>query len=92
MATIEISRAHSLGRKRARVAMEGLAEQLKKSIDARYRWEGDDLRLERTGATGNIHVTEEQVQVVIKLGFALSILKGKVTRHVHDYLNESLRE
>lgn len=92
MATIDISRNHSLGLERARVAIEAIAAKLGESVDARYRWEGDNLLLERPGATGKINVTADSVRVEINLGFALRLLKGKVTKRVHDYLDEDLVE
>lgn len=88
MAHIDIRRNHSLGLERAREAAVHIAKRLEDTIDVRYRWEGDDLMLERTGATGRFHVRAEDVHVEIDLGFALRPLRGRVTKRVHDYLDE----
>ena len=88
MATIEIRRDHALGLEKAREAAVKVAKKLEERIQVRYRWEGDDLALERTGATGRFHIREDEVHVQIDLGFALRPLKGRVTQRVHDYIDE----
>jgi putative polyhydroxyalkanoate system protein len=91
MATIDIQRTHSIGRDKARAAAELVAERLKEKIDATYRWEGDDLRFERSGAKGRIHVTETTVRLEIDLGLVLRPLKGKIEEKAQQYLDEYLR-
>ncbi len=91
MATIDIQRTHSLGKDKARAAAELVAERLKEKIDATYRWDGDDLRFERSGAKGRIHVTDSTVRLEIDLSLVLRPLKGKIEEKAHKYLDEYLR-
>ena len=90
MATIDVRRNHTLGLPAAREAAERIAEKLRDKLEVRYRWEGDDLRFERTGANGRIHVTATEVRVEIDLAFLLKPMKGKVESKVHQYLDEAL--
>ena len=88
MASIDIRRRHQFGLEKAREAAVAIAKQLEERIDVRYRWEGDDLQLVRTGATGRLEVREDEVRIVIDLGLPLRPLKGRVTKRVYEYLDE----
>ena len=90
MATIDVRRKHAIGKDGARAAAETLAERLQEKLSIRYRWEGDDLRFDRTGAKGRIAVTDDEVRVEIDLSMMLRPLKGKVLQKVHQYLDELL--
>ena len=90
MATIDIRRSHSIGKDAARKAAEGIAAKLKDKLSVTYRWDGDDLKFERTGANGRIHVTDNEVRVEVDLGFLLKPMKGKVEQKVNQYLDEAL--
>lgn len=91
MATIDITRKHSIGKDKAREAAEGIAKRLESKLDIKYRWAGDDLKFERSGAKGNIHVTDDEVRVAIDLGMMLRPMKGKIEQKVHQYLDDALK-
>jgi putative polyhydroxyalkanoate system protein len=91
MATIDIKRSHALGKDKARAAAEAVARRLKDKIDATYRWKGDDLEFERSGAKGRIAVSDTEVRVQVELGLLLGPLKGKIEDKVHQYLDEYLK-
>ena len=91
MASIDISRKHSLGLEAARGAAEKVAQSLKEQLDASYSWKGDNLVWQRTGAKGEIRVSESEVRVLAELSFLLRPLKGKIEGKVHEYLDEYLR-
>ena len=90
MATIDVRRAHTIGKDKARAAAESVAERLRDKIQISYQWAGDDLRFERTGARGAIHVTDREVHVEIDLSLVLRPMKGKIEGKVHKYLDEAL--
>ena len=90
MATIDVTRQHSLGKDKAKEAAEGIAKKLETKLDVKYRWDGDDLRFERTGAKGRIHVTDDRVRVEVDLSLMLRPMKGKVEQKIHQYLDEAL--
>ncbi len=90
MATIDIRRPHAIGKDRARSAAETVAQRLEQKLQIRYHWDGDDLKFERSGASGCIHVTDQEVRVLVDLGLMLRPMKGKVEQKVHQYLDEAL--
>jgi putative polyhydroxyalkanoate system protein len=90
MPTIDVRRSHSIGRDGARAAAESIAKKLESKIGVRYAWKGDDLEFDRTGASGRIRVSDDEVLVQIDLGLMLRPMKGKIERRVHEYLDEAL--
>jgi putative polyhydroxyalkanoate system protein len=90
MAKIEVSRAHTKGKEAARTAAEHVANRLKDKLEATWRWAGDDIVFERTGAKGRIAVGDTVVRVEIELAFILRPLQGKVEQKAKQYLDEYL--
>jgi putative polyhydroxyalkanoate system protein len=91
MASIHIHRNHTLGVVAAKREVEEIARNLKSKLDISYRWVGDDLQFQRSGANGSIAVTETTVTVVMELSGGLSLFKGMVEREVNGYLDTRLR-
>lgn len=90
MATIHIKRTHTLGKDAARRTAEQIAAQLKHDLQASYQWRGDALEFTCPGAKGDIHVSENVVEVSVDLSFLLRPLKGKVEREVNQQLDTLL--
>lgn len=91
MASIHISREHTLGLERARNAVERLASSLDGNLGISYRWEGDTLDFEHPDARGSIVVDEAVVTVDVKLGMMLGVFKGAVEKQITGYLDENLK-
>ncbi len=91
MAGIHIERNHALGRDGARKAVEDVAMQMSDKLDVRYRWNGDVLEFERSGANGTINVDDATVTVDIRLGMALSPFRGPIEQQIKGYLDQRLR-
>lgn len=90
MATIDIKRSHSLGKEGARQAAQSLADKLKEKLEIAYRWEGDVLKFDRSGASGKITVSESEVRVEVDLGMLMRPMKGMVEEKVNHYLDKAL--
>jgi putative polyhydroxyalkanoate system protein len=95
MATIDIRRAHALGKEGAKVRAEELAKKLQDQIGIRWRWEGDDIGFDAPsgaakGSTGKVSVTEREVRVEIDLPFLLRAVKGTIESKVNVKLDETL--
>jgi putative polyhydroxyalkanoate system protein len=90
MAHIDMKRSHTLGKDGAKKVAEELAEDLKSKIDAKYHWDGDDLKFERSGAKGLIHVTDGEVQVQVELGLMLRPMRGMIEGKIKSYMDEKL--
>ncbi|MCG6937371.1 MAG: polyhydroxyalkanoic acid system family protein [Gammaproteobacteria bacterium] len=90
MATIHIKRKHHLDNETVRNEVQNLADKLSKDLSATYSWQGDRLVFKRSGASGHIDISGNDVEVEIKLSLVLAPLKGTVEKTVTNYLDERL--
>jgi putative polyhydroxyalkanoate system protein len=90
MATIHIRREHRLGREAARQRLDNLIHYLKDKLEAELRWEGDRLVFERSGASGNIVIGDDFVEVNARLGLLLSPMRGMLEQAIQRQLDEEL--
>jgi len=95
MATIDISRSHSLSRDDARKRAEEFARTMQKRFDLEWRWTGDRIvfdapRGAARGTKGSVDVGDKEVRVQIDLPFLLRMLKSTVESKVHEKLAQLL--
>jgi putative polyhydroxyalkanoate system protein len=90
MAEIHIKRAHHLGREKARAEVEKLAQLLQSELQAAYRWNGDRLLFERSGASGTIAVGDNFLEIDVKLSLLLTPMKGKIEDSIRTKLDLAL--
>jgi putative polyhydroxyalkanoate system protein len=90
MAHISIHRKHHMGLDEARTKVEKIAETLKEKLNSEYSWEDDTLHFKRSGANGSIAVTEDSIDLEIKLGLALRPLKGMIEKTIYENLDKAL--
>ena len=90
MASISIRRHHQLGLDRARSLVGELAQSLERDLNARWRWQGDELRFERTGASGRVRVADDHVNVEVQLSLLLRPLRDSITAQINERLDRLL--
>lgn len=95
MATIDIRRAHALGKETARQRAEIIAKGMESKLGIRWRWEGDSIKFDAPsgaakGATGVVGVTDSDVRVEIDLPFLLRAMKGMIEGRVNDQLDKHM--
>jgi len=90
MSKIHIRRAHHLGLADARTRVSTIAEDLKKDLDADYQWHGDQLRFERSGASGTIDVGDDFVEIDVKLGLLVALMKGTIEDSINRRLDDAI--
>jgi putative polyhydroxyalkanoate system protein len=90
MAEIHIKRPHHLGREDAHAEVEKLARSLQSELQATYRWSGDRLLFERSGASGSIAVGDDYLEIDVKLSLLLTPLKGKIEESIRKKLDLAL--
>jgi putative polyhydroxyalkanoate system protein len=95
MATIDITRAHSLPKDEAKKRAEDLAKSLESKLDLKWRWEGDSIRFDAPsgvakGTKGEVAVSDKDVRVTIDLPFLLKVMKGTVESKVNEKLQALL--
>jgi len=88
MSHIDIRHDHSLPIKKARKAVEEVAEKLSERFGMDYAWDGDILNFNRSGVDGHIALGLKHLHVTAKLGFFLSALKGPIEQEIKRYLDE----
>jgi putative polyhydroxyalkanoate system protein len=90
MAKIHIKRRHALAHDEARQRLEEIASELKKKLKADYAWKGDSLQFKRSGASGRIDLSDQVIDINIKLGMVLAPMKGKIEATIKEKLDLAL--
>ena len=92
MSDIKIRRTHTLSHAKARVAAEKMAKRLQKEFDLDYEWDGDVLVFERSGVNGELTVALKHVEMEVKLGFLLKMMKPTIEKHINTNLDQIFAE
>jgi putative polyhydroxyalkanoate system protein len=92
MATIDISRNHSLPLDDAKKKAEELAKGMAERFGIDWKWEGDTIRFDAPsgaakGTKGEVAVTDKTVRVAIDLPFMLRVMKGTIEGKVKEKLD-----
>lgn len=92
MATIDITRRHSLSVDDAKKKAEELAKGMEQRFGIQWKWDGDTIRFDAPsgaakGTKGEVAVSDADVRVAIDLPFMLRVMKGTI----EDKVNEKLR-
>ena len=87
MALIHIKREHGLTREQARAKVEELVQGLGAELKVTHEWQGDVLRFKRSGATGAVGVSDDSVEIKIKLGLVLAPAKAKIEKAILEGLD-----
>ncbi|MGO1502052.1 MAG: polyhydroxyalkanoic acid system family protein [Marinobacter sp.] len=91
MSAIDVHRAHTLDKDHARDAAESLARDLSTQFDLDYQWEGDHLKFKRSGAKGQLNITDHDLHVHLELGMLLRPFKSKIESEIHRQLDQILK-
>ena len=93
MATIELSRAHSLPLDEAKKRAEELAKGMETKLGLSWKWDGDSIQFEAPsgaakGTKGEVRVSTSDVKVSIDLPFMLRVMKGTIEEKVKEKLDK----
>jgi len=88
MATISMTRKHSLTHKKAKAAAEKIAKDLHKRFGLDYEWSGDIIEFERPGVTGQMSVGKDKIALEVSLGWLLTPLKPAFEREITAHLDK----
>ena len=87
---VQINRAHTLGKQKARAMVEDIAVSLRQKLGLHYEWQGDHLTFKRTGITGHIDVQEDTVDVYIKRSRLVPVSESWIRTQVEAVMNQYL--
>lgn len=90
MPHIEIKKTHALGKAGARKKAEKLAESLSTEYNAKCEWVNDELCFRSPGVEGKLCVGDDNVEIMVDLGFMLRPLKSKIESGIVSQLDEIL--
>ncbi len=92
MATIDITRNHTLPIADAKTKAEELAKGMADKFGIQWKWDGDTIRFDAPsgvakGTKGEVAVTDKTVRVAIDLPFMLKMMKGSIEGKVKEKLD-----
>ncbi|MRG95801.1 polyhydroxyalkanoic acid system family protein [Polyangium spumosum] len=95
MAQIDIHRPHGMSEDAARRRAEDLARRLEQRRGVRWRWEGDELRLDAPsgpakGTRGSVRVDAEVVRIRVELPLFLRPMRPVVETKLREKLDAML--
>jgi putative polyhydroxyalkanoate system protein len=95
MATIDVTRAHSLPKDDAKKKAEEFAKSMQERFELEWSWKGDSIifdapRGAAKGTKGEVSVTDKDVRVQIDLPFLLKMMKGTIESKVEEKLAKLL--
>lgn len=91
MSRIHIQREHALDKKTLRTRVERLAEQLRSHYGGEYHWEGDTVHYSYSrGIDARLTLQQDEVDVDVKLGLIMSMLKQRLQREIEKSLDQHL--
>ncbi len=90
MATIDMSRGHTLGLEEAKVRANQILDRLKGGYGIKGTWVGDKFDI-TAPAKGTFTVTANNVRLEIDLPFMLRPIKGKIEAKVTEEFDRSLK-
>jgi len=95
MATIDITRSHSLPLDTARQRAEEFAKSMETKLGLTWKWAGERIAFEAPsgaakGTKGDVYVTVQSVRVTVDLPFMLRVMKGTIESKIHEKLDQIL--
>jgi putative polyhydroxyalkanoate system protein len=90
MSIIRVTRTHNIGIESARSEVERIAQRVQEDYGADYCWKGDTLQFSRSGVSGQITVTDDALDLTIRLGLLLTAIKGQVEEKIVAKIDQHL--
>lgn len=92
MATIDITRNHTLPIDDAKKKAEELAKGMADRFGIEWKWDGNTIRFDAPsgaakGTKGEVSVSDKAVRVAIDLPFMLRVMKGTIEGKVKEKLD-----
>jgi putative polyhydroxyalkanoate system protein len=92
MPRVKVSQSHNLSMEQARAAVDVLCAKLESKLGVKSHWEGNNLRLERTGVKGKLTLEPSSALIELELGMMLAPMKAQVEEEVAKQLKRCLAD
>ncbi|NVJ50536.1 MAG: polyhydroxyalkanoic acid system family protein [Gammaproteobacteria bacterium] len=90
MADIQLTQTHHLTAEQARAKVDVMAAKLAADLGLTTKWvDANQLRFERSGASGVVMLQAQQIAVEVSLGFLLKAMKGTIEREIASALADT---
>ena len=90
MSHLSIRRPHALGHAEAHRRISRVADKLAERFGADCLWEGDVLRIRHPNVNGTVRIAHDEIIVDARLGFALSLFRGRAEEEITRILDREL--
>lgn len=87
---MRIRRRHNLGIEEARNRANRIAADIGPQLSLRSSWQGDNLMVTGRGVSGHLKVAEDEIEIFVKLGFALKLMEGPIRSVIEKAIDEEL--
>jgi len=87
---MRIRRSHKLGIEEARNRADRIAADLQQQFSLKSAWQGDALHVRGNGVTGQLTVDDQNIELDVRLGFALKLMEGPIRSAIEKMIDEEL--
>ena len=87
---MRIRRSHNLGLEEARKRADLIAADMQQQFSLKSKWQGDALQVRGNGVTGQLKVDEQNIELDVRLGFALKLMEGPIRSAIESTIDEEL--
>ncbi len=84
MSDITLVRPYSVPIAEAKARVQKTADALAAEYHLKSEWHGDSLRFARTGLHGEIHVTDSEIRLHVKLSLLMTPLRAPLVHRIED--------
>jgi putative polyhydroxyalkanoate system protein len=79
-----------MGIEEARRRVDEIAADMGGRLNLSSEWRDNDLQIKGNGVAGAISVSEDAIEIVIELGFALKLMEGSIRSAIEGTMDKHL--
>jgi len=88
MSDIHFVRQHPLSLAQAKKVAQKTADDLAQEYDLDSEWQGDTLHFHRSGVSGQMKVSDDTIDLTVKLSLLFKPFKAKFESHIEHRIEE----
>lgn len=90
MGTITLSRQYTMPQEEIRAGIENMGSELSEWLDVEYRWDINEVHFKRTGASGIIKISDDELQLTLKLGLMYKPFEKKIKSQIMEFVEHNI--